>query len=113
MRLLEAVVEQARNPATEAGSGLVLQLTGGARVQISNVDQVVLAATLLRPWRSHAEFFRETEGVRGDRSLRPAQRLQRSSHTGIVRPDFCQCPGVWPNWRRKATTPVTDQVPVI
>ena len=46
MRWLEAVVEQAQNPG--APSGVILELPGGARVQISNVNQAVLAAALVR-----------------------------------------------------------------
>jgi transposase-like protein len=43
VRLLEAVVEQAQPPMA-----LVVELPGGARLEISNVDQAALAADLLR-----------------------------------------------------------------
>ena len=46
VRWLEAVVEQAQNPG--AHNGVVLELPAGARVQISNVKQAVVAAALLR-----------------------------------------------------------------
>ncbi len=46
VRWLEAVVEQAQNPGGH--NGVVLELPGGARVQISNVNQAVVAAALLR-----------------------------------------------------------------
>ena len=48
MRLLEAVVDQAIDPGAPNAMSLVLELAGGARVQISNVDQAILAAALLR-----------------------------------------------------------------
>jgi hypothetical protein len=46
VRWLEAVVEQAQ-PAGGPG-GLLLELPGGGRAQISNSNQAVLAAALLR-----------------------------------------------------------------
>jgi hypothetical protein len=48
MRWLEAVVEQAQNPGGQNATGLVLEFAGGARVQISNVNQAILAAALMR-----------------------------------------------------------------
>ena len=48
MRWLEAVVEQAQTPSPQNATGLVLELAGGARAQISNLNQAVLAAALLR-----------------------------------------------------------------
>jgi transposase-like protein len=46
LRLLEAVVESA--PATAAGTALVLQLPGGAHVEVVDEKQAVLAAILVR-----------------------------------------------------------------
>ena len=48
VRWLEAVVEQAQNPGAAHGTSLVLELAGGVRAQISNLNQAVLAAALLR-----------------------------------------------------------------
>jgi hypothetical protein len=48
MRWLEAVVEQAQNPGAQNSGGLVLELPGGARLQIGTVNQAVLAAALVR-----------------------------------------------------------------
>jgi ribosomal protein S12 methylthiotransferase accessory factor YcaO len=48
MRWLEAVVEQAQSPGVPNSAGLVLELPGGARLQIGNVNQAVLAAALVR-----------------------------------------------------------------
>ena len=48
MRLLEAVVEQARNRAGQSRPGLVVELAGGARMEISDANQAALAAVLLR-----------------------------------------------------------------
>lgn len=48
MRWLEAVVEQAQNPGGSNQPGLLLELPGGARVQIREMGQAVLAAALLR-----------------------------------------------------------------
>jgi hypothetical protein len=48
MRWLEAVVEQAQRPGTQDLTGLVLELPGGVRMQISATSQVVLAAALVR-----------------------------------------------------------------
>src|SRR5436190_24035998 len=47
MRWLEAVVEQAQNPGDPNHNGLVLELPGGARAQVGDVRQAVLAAALL------------------------------------------------------------------
>jgi hypothetical protein len=48
MRWLEAVVEQAQKPGAQNSNGLVVELPCGARVQIADVKQAVLAAALLR-----------------------------------------------------------------
>lgn len=48
IRWLEAVVEQAQNPGTQNPTGVVLELPGGARVQVGNVSQALLAAALVR-----------------------------------------------------------------
>ena len=48
MRWLEAVVEQAQSGAAGVGAAVVLQLPGGARVALTNVLQMELAAALLR-----------------------------------------------------------------
>ena len=47
VRLLEAVVEQASKPGPQNQGVLVLQLPGGARVEISDVKQAALAAALV------------------------------------------------------------------
>ena len=46
LRLLEAVVERAQ--VTGSGSGLVLQLPGGVRVEVDDAKQATLAAALVR-----------------------------------------------------------------
>ena len=46
LRLLEAVVASA--PIATAGTGLVLQLPGGAHVEVGDEKQAVLAAILVR-----------------------------------------------------------------
>ena len=46
LRLLEAVVESA--PVAAAGSPLVLQLPGGAHLEVADEKQAVLAASLVR-----------------------------------------------------------------
>jgi hypothetical protein len=48
VRLLEAVVEQASAAGGESSSALVVELPGGARLEIGDVKQVPLAAALLR-----------------------------------------------------------------
>jgi hypothetical protein len=48
MRWLEAVVEQAQSPGAQNPGGIVLELAGGARLQINHVNQVALAAALVR-----------------------------------------------------------------
>jgi len=48
MRWLEAVVEQGQNPGTQNPTGVVLELPGGARVEVSHVSQAILAAALVR-----------------------------------------------------------------
>jgi len=48
VRLLEAVVEQARNRDGQSRSGLVVEFASGARMEISNANQAALAAELLQ-----------------------------------------------------------------
>jgi transposase-like protein len=48
VRLLEAVVEQAQNPTGKAHALLVLQLPGGAQVELAEAKQIPMAAALLR-----------------------------------------------------------------
>jgi len=48
VRWLEAVVEQAQNPSRTRTTALVLQLPGGARLEIADVPQAVLAAAFVR-----------------------------------------------------------------
>lgn len=45
---LEAVVREARQSAPGSGSGIVLELRGGGRVEISSAKQLGLAVALLR-----------------------------------------------------------------
>jgi hypothetical protein len=48
VRWLEAVVEQAQNAGGQNHPGLVLELPGGARAQVGDAKQALLAAALLR-----------------------------------------------------------------
>ena len=48
MRWLEAVVEEAQNPGRPRTNVMVLQLPGGARLEIADVQQAVLAAAFVR-----------------------------------------------------------------
>ena len=48
VRWLEAVVEQAQNSAGQNLRGLVLELPGGARVELRDAKQAEMAAALLR-----------------------------------------------------------------
>ena len=48
MRWLEAVVEPAQNAEGKGSRALIVELPGGARVEISDARQAGLAATLLR-----------------------------------------------------------------
>ena len=48
MRWLEAVVEQNKLPGGSAQNVLVVQLPGGARMEIADAAQAALAAVLLR-----------------------------------------------------------------
>jgi transposase-like protein len=48
VRLLEAVVKQGPEPAPQNAEVLVLQLPGGARVEIRDVKQARLAAAVVR-----------------------------------------------------------------
>lgn len=48
VRWLEAVVEQAQNPSRTRTTAMVLQLPGGARLEIADVQQAVLAAAFVR-----------------------------------------------------------------
>jgi hypothetical protein len=48
LQWLEAVVEEAQNCGGQNHPGLVVQLPGGARIQLGDAKQAVLAAALLR-----------------------------------------------------------------
>jgi transposase len=48
VRWLEAVVEQAQNPSRTRTTALVVHLPGGARLEIADVQQAVLAAAFVR-----------------------------------------------------------------
>jgi transposase-like protein len=48
VRLLEAVVAEAEALGSKTPPALAVELPGGARVEISNVQQVTLAAALIR-----------------------------------------------------------------
>jgi hypothetical protein len=48
VRWLEAVVEQAHNPSRTRTAALALQLPGGARLEIADAQQAVLAAAFVR-----------------------------------------------------------------
>lgn len=48
VRLLEAVVEKAQTCGGKSTSPLLVELPGGARLEIRETNQAVLAATLLR-----------------------------------------------------------------
>ena len=48
LRWMEAVLDPAQSPAESNESALVVQLPGGARVEIADVKQVTLAAALVR-----------------------------------------------------------------
>jgi hypothetical protein len=48
VRWLEAVLDQAQGPANKNASGLVVWLSGGARMEIGSLSQIELAAALLR-----------------------------------------------------------------
>lgn len=48
VRWLEAVVDQAQDAGSQKSPGVVLELPCGARVQITDAKQAVLAAVLLR-----------------------------------------------------------------
>jgi hypothetical protein len=48
VRWLEAVLEQSQGGAAGAGASLLVQLPGGARVEITNVHQLALAAALVQ-----------------------------------------------------------------
>jgi hypothetical protein len=48
VRWLEAVLDQAQGPADKNASGLVVRLSGGARLEIADLNQIELAAALLR-----------------------------------------------------------------
>lgn len=47
-RWLEAVIDQAQGCGVRSDSILVLQLPGGARVEMANAQQIEMAASLLR-----------------------------------------------------------------
>ena len=48
MRWLETVVEQAQNPDSKNLATMVVQLPGGARVEVADEKQAVLAAVMVR-----------------------------------------------------------------
>ena len=48
MRWLETVVEQAQNPGGHNPASMVVQLPGGARVEVADEKQAVLAAVMVR-----------------------------------------------------------------
>jgi hypothetical protein len=48
VRWLEAVLDQAQGPVDKNASGLVVRLSGGARLEISDFHQIELASALLR-----------------------------------------------------------------
>jgi hypothetical protein len=48
MKWLEAVVEQAQNPVPLASSSVVLRLPGGTQIELGDVKQIPLAASLVR-----------------------------------------------------------------
>ena len=52
VRWLEAVVEKAQGPATQNASVVMLRLPGGAQIELANLQQVPLAAALLRALES-------------------------------------------------------------
>jgi hypothetical protein len=52
VRWLEAVVDQAQVPAGPKALSLLLQLSGGARVELAHAEQAPLAAALLRSLES-------------------------------------------------------------
>jgi hypothetical protein len=49
---LEAVMEKAQGPATQNASVVLLRLPGGAQIELANLQQVPLAAALLRALES-------------------------------------------------------------
>lgn len=48
MRWLEAVVEQSQNPSRTRTTAMVVHLPGGARLEIADVQQALLAAAFVR-----------------------------------------------------------------
>jgi hypothetical protein len=48
VRWLEAVLDQAQGQADQNASGLIVRLSGGARLEIGDFHQIELAAALLR-----------------------------------------------------------------
>jgi hypothetical protein len=48
VRWLEAVVEGAKNPSGQSPAAIVLHLPGGARVEVADEKQALLAAVMIR-----------------------------------------------------------------
>jgi hypothetical protein len=48
VRWLEAVVEQSQNPSRTRTAAMVVHLPGGARLEIADVQQALLAAAFVR-----------------------------------------------------------------
>jgi hypothetical protein len=82
LRWLEAVVGEAQGSGDKNPLPLVLELPGGAKVQITDAKQAALAAVLLRALEKPCMFFRQPESVRGGGGVRHAQRVQRSARLG-------------------------------
>jgi hypothetical protein len=52
VKWLEAVVREAQGPATRTASVVMLRLPGGAQIELASLEQVPLAAALLRSLES-------------------------------------------------------------
>jgi hypothetical protein len=76
------VVGEAQGSGDKNPLPLVLELPGGAKVQITDAKQAALAAVLLRALEKPCMFFRQPESVRGGGGVRHAQRVQRSARLG-------------------------------
>jgi hypothetical protein len=48
VKWLEAVVEQAQNPAAPAASSVLLRLPGGTQLELEDLKQIPMAAALVR-----------------------------------------------------------------
>jgi hypothetical protein len=77
-----AEVGEAQGSGDKNPLPLVLELPGGAKVQITDAKQAALAAVLLRALEKPCKFFRQPESVRGGGGVRHAQRVQRSARLG-------------------------------